>query len=113
MLTSARTILVSDKAAIKQNLLLLLESKKNELYGDPYIGTELQKYLFEQNNIILEHIIKDELYIAIQHFIPQVFITRDNITISRTKEKMSIEIRVIYKIDETTDILSIDLMSQG
>lgn len=55
------TNLVDDYDATLQNLKMLLWSEKGELFGDPYYGTGLKKYLYEQNDLILRDILIDDI----------------------------------------------------
>ena len=57
MFTSAKTLLVEDHDAILSNLKLLLASDRTALFGDPYYGTELKKFIYEQNNSILKDLV--------------------------------------------------------
>lgn len=47
ILTSSKVNIISDKEATYSNLYLLLNSNKGSLFGDPYYGTDLIKYIFE------------------------------------------------------------------
>ena len=62
MFTSAKTLLVENHDAILSNLKLLLASDRTALFGDPYYGTELKKFIYEQNNSILKDLVIDEIY---------------------------------------------------
>ena len=53
MFNTNNTNTISDFDATKQNLILLLHCEKGELFGDPYYGIRLKRYLFDQNNYIL------------------------------------------------------------
>ena len=46
MINSATTDLVSDNDAIIVNIKLLLNAVKKSLFGDPYFGSNLKKYIF-------------------------------------------------------------------
>jgi len=85
MLNSNSTRIVKDLEASKQNSLLLLRSEKGELFGDPFFGIRLKKYLFNQNNIILRDIIADEIYTQIALFLPQIRVSRKDIQIIQDK----------------------------
>ena len=47
MLSSANTNLVSDKEATVSNMRLLLASWKTSLFGDPYFGTNIKRFIHE------------------------------------------------------------------
>ena len=70
MFTSSKTLLVSDHEATFQNLKLLLESERESLFGDPYFGVLLKRFLYEKNNLILRDLVIDEIYTAIKTYIP-------------------------------------------
>lgn len=81
MFSINKTNLVQDKEATMSNLILLLGSEKKTLFGDPYYGTLLHKFLFEQNNQILRDIVIDEIYTSIITFMPQVRLKRSDISV--------------------------------
>ena len=72
MFSSSSTLLYKDRDATASNMKLLLGSWKKSLIGDPYFGTNLKRFLYEQNNIILQDLIIDEIYISLHIFMPQV-----------------------------------------
>ena len=73
--------------ATKQNTELVLHTTRGELFGDPYFGLMLKKYLFDQNNLILKDAIVDTIYTQLAIFIPQVKVKRNDIEIVQDKEK--------------------------
>lgn len=103
------TNLVEDKTAIKSNLLLLLNSERLSLFGDPYFGTALKQVIFQPNNNIIVDLIIDELYTTICTYIPQLYLTRNDIKIESNKTDLFATINVIYKIDNTSDLYHINL----
>lgn len=85
-----------------QNLKLLLMTECGEMAGDPYFGTMLKHYLFDQNSYILRDILIDMLYTKIAIFIPQLHVERSDITITQNKKekgKVYITIHGINQID--------------
>ena len=82
MLSSARSNLIEDHNAIKSNLILLLSSDKTSLFGDPFFGTDLKRFIFEQNNKVIKDLIIDEIYEDIITFMPQVYLNRNDIVIT-------------------------------
>lgn len=109
MFRTASTNMVKDKEATANNLRLLLASEKNELIGDPYYGVTLKKYLFEQNNYVLQDIIIDDIYTAIKIFMPQIIVDRKNITITSDGYRLFASIKLTYQQDFTTDMYNIVL----
>lgn len=99
------------KEATMQNILTLLSSYRNELLGDPYFGTKIKQYFFEQNSYILKDVIIDMIYNSLATFIPQVRIERKNIDIiqDREKGKLYCTIKAINQIDYTLNSYSLVL----
>lgn len=111
MFTRTTTNLVEDYDATLQNLKMLLWSEKGELFGDPYYGTGLKKYLYDQNDNILQDILLDDLYTAIKLFMPQLSLERKDVKLVRgSKGELSVTIRAINKADFTTNMYSIVLL---
>lgn len=111
MFTSARTQLVADKEAVKQNIYLILKSDKTSLFGDPYYGNILKKLLYNQNDAILKDIIIDEIYTCIKTFIPQVILLRENIKITQHQNDLFAEVTIRYYDDLQSDLFNINLTS--
>ncbi|MBR3598850.1 MAG: hypothetical protein IKL53_03130 [Lachnospiraceae bacterium] len=110
MFETAQTRLVEDNAATLQNIHYLLATCRRELFGDPYFGTNLKRYLYEQNSILLRDVIMDELYVALVTFIPQVAVDRKNIKIEvRNKVDVYATVSCINKIDGMPNMFEIKL----
>ena len=111
MFTRTVTNTVSDHDATLQNLKLLLWSEKGELFGDPYYGTGFKKYLYDQNDLVLEDIIIDDVYTTIALFMPQIKVNRKDIKLTRDdKGQLSVTIKCTNLVDFTTDLYTIVLM---
>lgn len=102
-------------ASTKQNTALLLQSAKGELLGDPYFGTLLKTYLFDQNNYVLREAITDMIYTQLAIFIPQIKLKRSDIHIVQNKEKGKLYCTFsgINQIDFTTNLYSIALFENS
>lgn len=109
MLNSASANLLEDKDAIRSNIVLLLSSERDTLFGDPYFGSQLKKYIFEQSGSIVVDLLIDELYTTIRTFMPQVYLTRKDITIYVSKSSLYAEIKYYYVVDNTADLFTIKL----
>lgn len=109
MIGSTTSKLLKDKEAIKSNLILLLGSEKLSLFGDPYWGSQLKQFLFEQSNNLIVDLVIDEIYSTITTFIPQIFIERKNIEVYTDDRDLYVTLSYIYKIDNTSDLYSIKL----
>lgn len=75
------------KEATVQNTKLLLNCTRGELFGDPYFGLMLKKFMFDQNNYVLKDAIIDMIYTQLALFIPQVHVNRADIDIVQDREK--------------------------
>lgn len=84
---------VSDYDATLQNMKLLLGSEKGEFVFDPFFGIRLKRYMFEQNNKILMDILIDEIYEQLVIFMPQLIITRKDISLVSDTAKIYVNIK--------------------
>jgi phage baseplate assembly protein W len=112
MFNSNSTKVVKDLDATKQNTILLLCSEKGELFGDPYFGIRLKRYIYEQNNYILKDIIIDEIYTQLALFMPQLKVVRSDIKITQDKTKLYCSFKATNQIDFTTDMYSLVLYNE-
>ena len=109
MFTSAKTLLVEDHDAILSNLKLLLASDRTALFSDPYYGTELKKFIYEQNNSILKDLVIDEIYETIILFLPQIYLSRSDIDVTSDGVDLFATIRCTYYLDQKSDLYEINL----
>lgn len=110
MLSLNRTNLVKDRDATYSNLYLILKTVTKEcLYGDPYYGTNLLRIIYQQNDLLVKELVVDEIYTAIRTYIPQLQLTRENITVVGKGTKLFAEIRAINLIDQKLDLYEIEL----
>ena len=107
MFTNSRTLLAKDHEATMNNLKLLLRSDKNALFGDPYFGADLTKTIYMQNNVILKDLVIDSIYTAILTFMPQIKVSRSDITVYSKNYKLYATIKATNMIDYTTDVYDI------
>lgn len=113
MFSYASTNIVEDYDATLQNLKLLLYTTARELFGDPYYGNNLKKKLFDQNYKQLQDILIDDIYSSIQLFLPQVIVTRKDITLEYQNENVFINIRAKNKLDYQTNLYQINMIESG
>lgn len=109
MLSNVRTNLVTDHEATSQNLILMLKSDRTSLLGDPYFGTLLKRMLYEQNSIVLQDLVIDELYTSIITFMPQIRLSRNDITLERVKENIYANIKCTNLLDYQVNLYKIKL----
>ena len=113
MLNSNSTRITKDLDATRQNAVLLLKSEKGELFGDPFFGIRLKKYLFNQNNVILRDIIIDEIYTQLALFMPQIRVTRSDIQVIFDRGKLYCKFRGINQANLKLDTYSLILYQDG
>lgn len=111
MLSSNKAAIVSDKAATYQNLKLLLLSNKYTLFGDPYFGSNIRRLLFEYNNVILQDLVIDDIYSAINTYMPQIRVLRQNIVVTSDGNSVSVTIRAQNLLDYSFDEYTINLLN--
>ncbi len=110
MFSRTVTNTVSNYDATLQNLKMLLWSEKGELFGDPYFGTGIKRYMSDQNDYILKDILIDDIYTAIITFMPQIYLTRKDITLVSDLAKVSVTIKAMNRADYTTNLYNIILL---
>ena len=100
--------------ATTQNTILLLNTTRGELFGDPYFGLMLKRYMFDQNNYVLRDAIIDMIYTQLAIFIPQVKVRRQDISIvqDREKGKLYCEFSGISQIDYTHNTFNLILFEE-
>ena len=111
MFNSNKTAIVKDKEATEQNLKSLLASFKKTLLGDPYFGSNLQKLLFEHNNVILQDLVVDDVYSVINTYMPQIRVVRNNITVTSDGNSVIVNIRAQNLLDYTFSEYSLNLLT--
>jgi hypothetical protein len=113
MFNNGGTILVKDSEASASNLKLLLGTWKNSLFGDPYFGTNIKMFIYEQNNIILRDLIIDDIYVSIQQFMPQLAVQRKDIQVFNDGVDVYVTINCINKLDKEVNTYQIKLTSDN
>lgn len=111
MFKNSRTLIKEDEAATMTNLALLLKSSKTSLFGDPYFGTRLMDLFYSQNTVALNDIVIDEIYTAILQYMPQLKLTRKDITVTRDGLALYVNITATNSLDLSTNMYGIKLMT--
>lgn len=109
MLSSVSSNTIEGIEAVRSNIKLLLASEKMSHFGDPYFGAQLKRAFFEQSSSIIVDLMIDEIYSTLITFIPQIYLTRKDITITCKKTELFAEIRYIYLPDNVSDLYIISL----
>ena len=110
MFNTGNTIVVKDSnKATLQDIGLLLSSEKGELFGDPFYGIRLKRFVFEQNNYVLRDILIDEIYTQLLAFQPQITVKRNDIKIEQRGKDIYIRFKAINNLDFTTNMYDLVL----
>lgn len=109
MLDSAKTNLITDKEATMSNLRLMLASWKTSLFGDPYFGTNIKRFIYQQNNTVLKDLIIDDICLSIHEFMPQVYVTRKDVVVRQEDDHVYVDINCINTLDNQPYLYTIDL----
>lgn len=112
MFSSASANIVEDREATISNMRLLLASWKNSLFGDPYFGTNLKRFIYNQNNIVLQDLIIDDIYVSLTAYMPQLALTRKDVRIHSKDRGLYAQINCINKLDNQVDLYEIDLLAE-
>lgn len=90
MFSTTSTNVTNGYEATLQNLKLLLCSEQGTLFGDPFFGLNIRHNAYEQNfQEIWDDLLLDKIYTAIVNFMPQIYITREDIYLVRDEGRAS------------------------
>ena len=109
MINHNRVQTIEDHDATLQNIKLVLGSEKGEFKFDPYFGIRLKRYMFEQNNFVLQDLLLDEIYEQLVTFIPQIIVRRNDITFEKERAKLYLNIKCTNRIDFTLNTYNLVL----
>lgn len=109
MLSSTRMNVISEDDATASNLRLLLLSPRKSLFGDPYYGNELKDVIFSQSGQIIKDLIVDEIYTTIAVFMPQLSVSRDDISIETDGVELYTTFKATNLLNYTTNLYNIKL----
>ena len=109
MLSSTRMNVISEDDATTSNLRLLLLSPRKSLFGDPYYGNELKDVIFSQSGQIIKDLIVDEIYTTIAVFMPQLSVSRDDISIETDGVELYTTFKATNLLNYTTNLYNIKL----
>lgn len=111
MFKSNHTVIYTDHDATVTNLMLTLQSTKGTLFGDPDFGTNLRKMLFNQNDGALADLIVNDIYTAIQMYVPQLVCKQKDIYLYSQNNTMYVSVQATNLIDYTTDMYNLALLN--
>lgn len=113
MLSTVTTNLISDHEATASNTKLLLLSWKNTMLGDPFFGTNLKRFVYEQGSEMLRDLIIDDIHTSLAIFMPQLVVLRKNISVYIDKYDVYVDINCINTIDGINDLFTIKLTDEN
>lgn len=105
--STGKTQLASGTTSINQCLGLLLTSSKQELYGDPMFGSNLMKYIFEPNDVILRELVVTDIIETINLYEKRITVSENDIYIE--SDGSSVNITIDYYINESDEYGTLEL----
>lgn len=102
-------IIVSDEDYVSQSLVGLINTTKGELLGDPEFGSNILLYLFEINEEALIDLIANDIYESVMRYVPQIIISRNDITGSIYEDTLRLIVRYSYNNSNGTSTIYINL----
>lgn len=100
--------------ALKANLQNLLSTKRGERINQPLFGTDLHRFIFEQQSDALNQKIFDEIQKSISYWIPQVTIMQ--IEVSSTDDMLErgiLEISIVFQANYTNELFDVNFKVRG
>ena len=101
------------KEALLSNLTLLLLTNRWERYFNPLYGTDLLRYVFEQNDDIVRLEIENEIKQTVSRYIPKLIINRIDFAKPDEKSENSLDILINFTYNDDvfseTDVLTIKI----
>lgn len=79
---------------IREDILNILDISKREQFFDPEVGSNLERYLFQQNDFVLRDMLYRCIKTDVEDSIPEV--TVDDVSIEQTVDTVYISVK--YKI---------------
>lgn len=110
MFTSTTTKLITDNEATKSNLSLVLQSNKKAFIFDPDFGCDLGYLFFEQDGSVIPELVTDRIFSAIQLFMPQLIVKREDIKLVQDGDSVKINLTALNLINYEIDNYSIRLL---
>lgn len=89
----------SDSDLIRQSLIQIIMTGKNERVMRPDFGSGVLRFVFENNDDLLEELIRAEVTSAVGRFEPRVAL--QDILVERDEEKALVTITLVYVLVTT------------
>lgn len=89
----------TNKQAIKSNIFHLLTTPKGSRYMKPEFGTNLLKYIFQQNDGITQEEVQQEVSEVLKKYFPDLRVKSLTVTPSEENEYLAV-VRLDYVVSE-------------
>lgn len=100
--TDATLVTENSYQAINNSIHNIIFTNKGEKVGDPEFGTNIKKLLFNQMDVITEHLMRSELIDTIERYEPRVII--DDVSVTADYDSNLYRIQIIYRIIKSPDV---------
>lgn len=100
--TDATLVTENSYQAINNSIHNIIFTNKGEKVGDPEFGTSIKKLLFNQMDVITEHLMRSELIDTIERYEPRVII--DDVSVTADYDSNLYKIQIIYRIIKSPDV---------
>lgn len=111
MIKNNQVQLVRDVDATQSNLALAILSNKKSFIYDPDFGCTLGNMFFNQNNDLIPELVIDQIYSCIVTFMPQLQLTRNDITLEQHASGVDVKIKVKNVLTNEVSMYSIALLN--
>ncbi len=111
MIKNNQVQLVKDTDATQSNLALALLSNKRAFVYDPDFGCALGSMFFNQNNDLIPELVIDQVYSCIVTFMPQLQLSRNDITLVQSSKGVTININTKNILTNEASLYSIKLLN--
>jgi phage baseplate assembly protein W len=102
---------VEDEDLVKQSLIQIVTTARGERVMRPDFGSGAYAFVFENNDVILAELIRDELTAAISKFEPRAIVR--NIVVERDGSEVIITIHYIVSLTGQQDSVSIPVATNA
>lgn len=109
--TTAIPAPVTDAELVKQSLQQILGTQKGERVMRPQFGCDIQQYVFENNDDLLEQLLRTEITTAISRWEPRAQL--DNIVVERDDTTLVVTILYTVVTTQTQDTVQVAVPVTG
>ena len=102
---------VTDAELVQQSLLQILNTNRGERVMRPNFGCNLQQYVFENNDELLEQLMRTEISSAISRWEPRAQL--DNILLARNDTTLSVTVVYTVVTTQTKDTVQVAVPVTG